>query len=660
MATLKHLFQPIKIGSLNIANRIVMSAMDPGFGITDDGCLTDQHIAFVEERARSRPGMIICGATPVHPTGTADPFTMKNVYLWDDRSLPSLEKFVKAVHQHDVPFGAQLTHFGLSHTPSDSIAASEIAKYTARGVKTRGATKEEIQEFVQAFASGAERCRQVGFDFVEIHGGHGYILNNFLTPMYNLRTDEYGGTFENRIRFLMEIIRAIQSRLGPSFPIGVRLNGDDFIGEGGWNMTDVCRLAPILEKEGVAYISLTAGATSYGTVRYTILPMYAQQGEFVRFAEEAKKHVSIPVIAVGRIKDPVVADRIIAEGRADLTIMSRAQVADPEMVAKARRGDLADIRYCIADCLGCIESIMRHGEASCAVNARVGREYLIQDVEGDKAACPKKVLVVGAGVAGLEAARRAAFSGHKVLVCESRGWVGGQLRYAASIPKREEIADILPWLERQLNRLGVEVRLNKQVDESFLDEMKPDALIIATGSLPEVPLGFIRGLENVKDLDILLVDEFLEEKKLLGRNVMVLGGEQIGMQVADYISENGHQVCIVENSDHFATKMASSDRHFLIDRLAEKNVKRFKSVERVEIEPWDRVWLVDSTGRHEMEDIHSLILASHRRPNTFLVELAERKGIPYHLVGDAMGLDGEIQGTIMGAVASGYDAGRQV
>ncbi len=660
MASLKHLFQPIKVGQMEVKNRIVMSGMDPGFGIDDQGCVTEQYTEFLVERARSRPGMIVTGATPVHPLGTADPDRIKMVTLWEDRVLPSLEKMVNAVHNYDVRFGAQLNHAGLAHLPQESVCASVIPELAQLGAPVREATRDELREYVEAFATGAERCVGVGFDFLEIHGGHGYLINTFLTPYYNRRTDEYGGSFENRTRFLLEVIRAIRQRVGRDVPLGVRLNGDDFIGEGAWNLTELCRLAPVLEKESVDYISISAGASTMGTLPYTIMPMYEEQGTFARFSQEVKKHVSVPVIIVGRIKSPLVGDRIIKEGKADLVVMSRAQIADPDMVDKARNGDLGDIRYCLAECLGCIEGVLRYGEASCAVNARVGREYLLKEVPGEKKASARKVLVAGAGPAGLEAARRAAFAGHNVVLCESRGWIGGQLRLAAMIPRRAEIGDILPWYERQLNKLGVEIRLNTEVNGDLLDEIRPDVVVIATGSLPEVPLGFVDGLGNIKDVEVLMADELLEEQRLTGDTVLVAGGDQIGLQVADYLSERGKKVYVVENGAHFAQKMASSDRRYLVQRLVDRGVARYKNVQKVEVLPTDQVWMVTGNGRERLPEVDTIVLASDRRPNVFLAEVAERKGIEAHIVGDASGVAGEGQGTVMAAITAGYDCGRQV
>jgi len=391
-----------------------------------------------------------------------------------------------------------------------------------------------------------------------------------------------------------------------------------------------------------------------------IAPMYVDQGARVHFAEEVKKHVSIPVITVGRIKDPIMANTIVREGRADLVAMARAHLADPDFVAKARNGDVSDIRFCMADCLGCIDNILRHGESSCAVNPRVGREYLIKEIEGEKKANARKVLVVGAGPAGMEAARRSAFSGHIVTLCESRGWIGGQLKLASTMPKRQEIGDILDWYERQLSKLGVEIRLNTEVDETLLDEIGPDVVISATGSLPLIPQGFVDGLENIENIEPMMVDELLEEDRLTGDTVLVVGGDQIGLQIADYLSEKGKNVYLVERSRKFAIKMAQADRNYLRDRLKEKGAKTYRNVEKIEILPTDDVWMVSDNGKEQLSGIETIVFAGDRRPNRFLAELAEKKGLETHVIGDALGVTADGQGTIMAAIAAGYDTGRQI
>lgn len=652
-------------------NRIVMPGMGMGFGVDEDGCVTPQLTEFYVERARSRPGMMTVGGAAVDPLGLITPHRME--ILWDDRVIPAFAEMVRAVHKYDVKFGIQLLHAGLQsyfEQPVGPSATSPLPKFTyaaSTTVKTspKGMSVDEVKECVRAFGSAGERCTKAGFDFLEVNAGHGYLINQFLTPYFNRRTDEYGGTYENRIRFLLEIIREIKARIGDEIPIGVRINGDDFIKEGRWTLTDACRLAPILEQEGVNYLNVSAG--TYDSSYIALMSMYKDQGAIVYLCEEVKKHVSIPVMAVGRIKNPIMADEIIKKGRADLVAMGRAFLADPEMVEKARKGEIADIRLCLGCCRGCVDRAVRQaraGEAdtgiSCTVNPRVGREYVIKDIQDEKRSAAKSVLVAGAGCAGLEAARRAAFAGHKVILCESKGRIGGQLRLAAMMPRRQEMGDIIAWYERQLNKLGVEIRLDTPVTEDFLDQLSPDVLVLATGSLPEAALGYITGLDNVREIELLMVDELLEDGRLTGDNVLVVGGDQIGLQVADYLSEQGKRVYVAGKDTYFATRMAAVDSHYLIERIREKGVKRYRNVQRIDILPADEVWVVDGGGRQRLPEIDTIVLASDRRPNVFLAEAAERKGIEMHIVGDASGVTGEDQGTVFAAIATGYDVARQI
>ena len=539
------LFSPGRIGEMELRNRIVMPPMGTGHGSTE-GYVTEKLTDYYEARAKGGVGLVIIEVTCVDAaTGMDMP---GRLVVDDDKFVPGLSQLAEAIHRHGAKAALQLHHGGRvaksALTGRQPVAPSAIPMPSSGWAWEnpeipRELTIAEIKQLVNKYAEAAQRARKAGFDAVDIHAQGLYLPAQFLSAASNKRQDEYGGELKNRARFLLEIIRAIRQSLGSKVPIGVRVNGDDFIGQGGWNLSELSRLAPILERETVDYVSISAGASTMGTLHYTVMPMYQEQGIFSHFSEEIKKHVSIPVSIVGRIKDPVMADRLIAEKKADLVVMARAQIADPEMVEKARNGDMADIRWCLGDCLGCIEGILRHGEATCTVNPRLGREYLIREVEGEKKAAARRVLVAGAGPAGLEAARRAAFAGHKVTLCESRGWIGGQMRLAAMMPKRSEIGDIISWYERQLNKLGVEIRLNVTVDAELLGHIRPDVLVIATGSLPEVPLGFVDGLSHIRDIEVLMVDELVEDTRLTGDAVLVVGGDQIGLQVADYLAERG-------------------------------------------------------------------------------------------------------------------------
>ena len=660
MAQLKHLFQPIRVGSMEVKNRVVMSGMSTNFGVDDDGYVTPPLIEYFVERARARPGMMILASAIADPSGFPPPgssFRLPNAF--DDAALPGLQQLVQAVKQFDVRFGVQLTHYGILTRPP---AVPWVAPWMkAVGLEVTPMSAEQLRQCVEGYAESAQRCLRAGFDFVEIEGAHPPALTSWLlSPYQSNRTDEYGGSFENRTRFLLEVIRATRQRIGREATLGMRTMCDEGVGEKGWTPADAFRLAPMVEEAGIDYLSLALG-TEFETIHLTYPSLYEPQGVFVDLAAELKKHVGIPVIVAGRIKDPRMADRIVKSGKADLVIMGRAHLADPEIVDKARRGAIADIRPCLGDCLGCAHQFMKGGDTSCTVNPRVGREYAIKDIEGEKKAAAKTVLVAGAGPAGLEAGRRAAFAGHKVVLCESRSWIGGQLRLASMMPKREEMGDILPWYERQLNKLGVEIRLNTTVDENLLDAINPDVLVIATGSFPVVPQGFLVGLENVKDIELLMIDELLEDERLTGDTVLILGGgDHMGLQLADYLSERGARVHIADSGTDFGSKMTHMEWPRIWERLSAAGVKHYLEVERVEVLAHDDVQMVSASATLRLPDIETIVLAKGRRPNRFLVEVAERRGVEVHIVGDASGVDHEDQGTVQAAIAAGYDAGRQI
>lgn len=659
---LDELFKPITIGSLHVKNRVVIPPMGVGFGADEEGHPTEQLIEFLVERAKSEPGIIITGASYVHPSGTTNPSSpMKAIHLWDDKVIPSLRTLTDSIHIYDVKIGAQLNHGGMTYLPGPSYCASAIPELTRYGLDLKEASREKLAEFVNAFGSAARRCIEANFDLLEIHAGHGYLIETFLTPFYNRRTDEYGGTFENRIRFLLEIVREVMSVAEDRVPVGIRLNADDFIPKGSWGIEDLCRLAPILENEGLAYLHISCGTSTYGTIDQCIPPMYVEQGARAHYAQEVKKHVSLPVITVGRIKSPEVANSIIKEGKADLVAIARAFLADPEFLKKAREGCIDDIRPCLADCLGCIENILRYGETSCTVNPRVGREFLIKEIPNEKKNTPRKIVVAGSGPAGLEAARRAAFSGHEVVLCESRDELGGQLRMASSIPGRSEIGDILPWYERKLAQLEIEIRLNTEVDQRLLSDLSPDVLVVATGSLPLVSQSFVEGLENIENVEPLMADEVIGGDIFENRRIIIIGGSQIGLQLADYLVNRNNIVYLVEKQKKLALKMAQADRHYLLDRLkTNKNVTIIRNADKVEILPHDTISVITSEGRQEIPGIEIMVFAGERRPNRFLAEVAEKLGIETHIIGDANGVSAEGQGTIMAAIASGYDVGRQI
>ncbi|HTT82843.1 MAG TPA: FAD-dependent oxidoreductase [Rhizomicrobium sp.] len=667
MSTLQHLFQPLEIGRMTVANRIMMPGMSAGMMLDNDARPTDEMIAYYVERARTCPGLVAVGASAVVPPPGKSKQPMA---LYSDEAIPALKKLVDAVHAFDTKFGVQLWEGGTQAGGALQLSPSGVPALAAAVIDLREApvvhalTIDEVEQVIGHFAAGALRCKRAGFDFVEIHAGHGYLISAFLAPYFNRRTDRYGGDIENRARFLYEILRAVKAAVGDAIVVGVKINGDDFVQDGGWTLADTCAIAPTLQAEGADYISVTAGVM--GATRLTVPPMYEKQGCFTDLAAAVKRRVSIPVATIGRIKNPQMADELVAQGSADIVCMGRAMIADSQIVDKARRGELEDIRKCLADCRGCIDQEMRSikkgapGNVSCVVNPRMQRESVCIDIEGASKDDPKTVLVAGAGLAGLEAARRAAFSGHRVILCESRGWIGGQIRFAAMVPGRQEIADMLPWYERQLVKHGVELRLGTRVDAALLDAAKPDVIFVATGSAPQVPQDMLDSVANAVGIEMLMVDDLFEQNVAPGRNVLVVGGDQIGLQTADYLSEAGATVTVAETGHHFGQKLAANDRWYLISRTIAKKVRRLKDVYHIGIDADDRITLETAKGKEILDDIDMIVFASERRSLRGLAETAKAKGIVTHVVGDAFDVISEDSGTIFANIAQAYDIARRI
>ncbi|MGE0830133.1 MAG: FAD-dependent oxidoreductase [Hyphomonadaceae bacterium] len=662
MSKLEALFQPMKVGHMDVANRLMMSGMSAGMKADENGHVEPEMIAYFAERARNCPGMVAVGASAVVP-GAARGI----VALYNDSVIPSLTQLADAIKQHGSKAGIQVWDGGGTEgvaptliSPSGLSSNVRNAKGEGRylGQANRALELDEFPQLIRYFQEGAERCAKAGFDFVELHAGHGYLLSNFLTPLFNRRTDRYGGSFENRARFLLEVLTAVKETVGGRMAVGVKLNGDDCIGDEGWQLADTCRLAPLLEQAGADYLTITAGLV--GAARLTIAPMYEPQGCYTEFAEAVKPLVSIPVGTVGRIKNPRMAHDLVVRGAVDFVCMGRPMIADPDIVGKTRRGELEDIRPCLADCRGCIDEGARGGHASCVVNPRMARELTCIDIEGSSKDNPKKILVVGGGLSGLEAARRTAFSGHKVTLCEQRDWLGGQIRLAALIPRRTEISDMLPWYERQLAKYNVDVRLNTVVDEALIKALAPDIVIVATGSQPEVPQNMMEAVLNAANIEIMMLDDMLEQKLEAGKKVLVVGGNQNGVLAADYLSEEGREVWVAEAHNHFGAKLAGHDRWYLFNRMNKKPVHRVKNVHGVEIGGNDDVWILTDAGRELLPGIETVVFASDRRANRSVAELAGNLGIETHLVGDAYDSTSENSGTIFANIARAYDVARQI
>jgi 2,4-dienoyl-CoA reductase-like NADH-dependent reductase (Old Yellow Enzyme family) len=637
-----HLFQPIRIGRLQSKNRLLMSAMSIHFGVDDRGHVTDQLIQYMAARAEGGIGMMLVGGGGVHPTGVELPHLPA---LWEDDCIPALRKLVQAVKPHDTLIGMQLMHGGRQSYHDQKVAPSAIpAPALAKGTP-RELRLDEIPVMVAAFGDAARRCQSAGFDFIEVHGAHGYLISQFLAPNSNKRTDSYGGSFENRTRFMLEVLKDIRAKCGQQFTIGIRMNGEDYIHDG-WGMDEALRLAPLLEHNGADYLHISAGV--YGSRQLTIPSMYVEQGCFIHLAEAVKKRVSIPVVAVGRIKKPEMAEAVIRDHKADMVALGRSLLADAHWPNKVRSGSVRTIRPCIGCCLGCIHAVFQLEPGGCVVNPDVGREYLLNGGI-EPAAAPKKCLVVGAGPAGLAAARMLALRGHAVTVCDQQAEIGGALRLASKPPGRSELMDILNYFMEELVGLNADVRLNSAVSEELLRALCPDEVILATGSLPDSPM--IKGLYQT-DMQVCTVTEVLAGTHDVGSEVLVWGGNQSALVLADDLSAKGKSVTVLNRKEHFAEDMSSNDRYYLRERLKCGGVRLFKNVHVLSFLS-DGVLFRTGEQRMELRGFKSVVLADTFVSLREAANLMRRHPARVHFIGDA-----KQPRHLMYAISEGEELGR--
>lgn len=620
---LSHLFNPIQIGTMTVKNRLMMSAMSINFGVDENCHVTDQLIEYFVERARGEVGMMLVGGGSVHPGGQELPDLPQ---MYDDSCIPSLKIMVDRVKKYDTRFGVQLMHGGRQSYLPQKVAPSAIPAPAVVKGEVRALTIQEIKELAACFGDSARRCREAGFDFIEIHGAHGYLINQFLAPNSNIRTDEYGGSFENRTRFLFEIIEAIQERAGRDFPVGIRINGNDYI-ENGWELKDTMRLSPLLEQAGVVYLHISGGV--YGSTELTIPSMYTPQGCFVHLAEAVEKVVNIPVITVGRIKDPEHANRILQEGKADMVSMGRSFLADPQYPKKAREGNFSQIRPCVGCCLGCIHAVLAKEPGSCVVNPDVGREYKIKKEIASQTRLT--VLVVGAGPAGMAAARMFALRGHDTLICEQDSHSGGLLALAATAPGRGELGDIIDFFKEEIARLKIEIRYDTPLSVDLLDEIMPDKVILATGSMPDMPV--IRGLFKTSMALITNVDLF-KGKETRGDKVIVLGGGMTGLITADFLATRGKQVVVLNRKKSFAEEMSSNDRYYLRERLKKGEVKLYKNVS-IQAVTDDGAVFKSNGETITLEGFDTVVISEKQQPVREVKKMKKYSNAQFHFIGDA-------------------------
>ncbi len=638
-----HLTSPITVVGVTFRNRMFSAPMG-GTDITNDGCIGPKSTAFYELRAKGGAGAVTVSECMVHPKTDGS-----NAYHLDPAILNSLAcatYTADAIRRHGAMPSLELSHSGMfagtymtdkskqkgmnQWGPSDTVRND--------GVEVKGLTKELIDEIVKSYGDVAAMAKRAGFEMIMIHGGHGWLINQFLSPLFNKRTDEYGGTLENRCRLAKEVLIAVRDAVGPRFPIEFRMSGSEFC-EGGYDLSDGVEIAKQLE-EYVDILHISVG-TYQKTFGITHPSMFEDHGRNVFLAEEIKKHVKVPVATIGGLNDPEQLEEIIASGKADIVYMGRALLADPYLPEKVTENRDNEIVHCLR-CFTCMAERAATATRRCTVNPLIGRE-----IEGDEVAIApkkKKVLVAGGGPGGLYAAYTAARRGHEVILCEKDAELGGILKSEQAIPFKYEMYQLTGTYEILAREAGVEIKLNTEVTKEYVEKVNADALIIAVGSTPLVPP--IPGLDGD---NVVVVNNYYKEKDKVGDNVVVMGGGLAGCECAVHLGQAGKHVEIIEMRDTLAPDANVRHRPLLlqqIDKYVTVNTG-YKAIKVTE----NGVLCEDASGKEVLVEGNSVICALGQRSRSDVVN-ALRDTAPFvRVIGDASKVS-----TITNAVYWGYHA----
>ena len=557
---MQKLFTPIKIGNLEVKNRFMLAPMENGlahFG----GEVSDRLINFFVDRTRREVGIIITGSISISPEGSGLPTQLA---IYDEKFVPGLTRLCDEVHKAGGKIGAQLYHAGRQATAA--VTGIQPIAPTAMpcailGNNPREMTLQDMEEIREKFVIGAKRAVEAGFDLIEVHFAHGYLLHSFLSPHSNKRTDDFGGSFENRCRFPMMVFNDIMKAVDGRIPVTIRISADEYLDDG-LKYEEVKEICKLVEQAGGAAISLTAG--SYDSIEYCIQPMFIEQGFLVPYSEKLKKEVSLPIIVAARLNNAHLIESIVEEDKADMVAIGRGLIADEDLIIKIREKRYDDIKYCVACNQGCIDNVLTGQGINCLENARSSYE---DERNIEKTETPQNVVIIGAGPAGLEAARVSALRGHKVTLVERDLHLGGKMTTLAEPPEKETFLLYKDYLLGQIKKLPVAIVHKEVKNSSDIKEFEPNQVIVATGSRQtKPPIPGIDGANVVYAEDIL--NKVVEPKD----KVAVIGGGLVGTETAKYLGAMGKKVDIIEMLDGVAKDSGATYVGHVFKKLQEYNV----------------------------------------------------------------------------------------
>lgn len=619
------LFSAGKIGNCEIKNRLVVTAMVTNY-CSSDGKATERYIRYHEEKAKGGWGLIVTEdyAINAHCMGYAN-----IAGLYNDDQIESHRELTDRVHLYGAKIFAQIYHGGRqSHSGVNGgvqpLAPSAIPCPWCRDLP-KELTRAEIHRIVEEFGACAKRVKAAGFDGIELHAGHGYLLAEFMSTYANKRTDEYGGCLDNRVRIIKETLDSIRANVGNDFPVTIRFSADEDM-PGGRDIAETRVLAKLFEEWGFDGLHVSGGV--YGDFNKGIVsPMYVKHAWLADAAEEVKKIVKIPVITVNRVNDPRMADQLIEMGKADFVGMGRGSLADPALPNKAKAGKMQDIRYCIGCLQGCTGALYVGGPVTCLVNPSVGREY---EADYTQVAAPKKIAIVGAGPAGMTTAITAARRGHHVTLFEAKEKTGGQFVSAAYPPCKGEFTTFLSWCNKQLHDYGVNVLLNTKATSAMIKDGGYDEVVITTGGKPWIP-GFIKGVDlpHVK-----IAEEVLTGKVPIGDNVVIAGGGEVGCETAAHLASIQKGATIVEMKPVLMEELDGVNKENLSQIMNRFHVKSYVSTKVLEIK--ENCVLVETPEGEKELPCDSVVLAMGYKPEDTLAKELEAEAIPFHILAGAV------------------------